>query len=68
MNQTPEFMTPPQASRIYEVPYSTLLRWLNDGTLTRYEVGGGTKRPRLKIRVSQLEKLLTPTAVDRVSA
>jgi predicted site-specific integrase-resolvase len=66
--RTPEFMSPREASAAYPVAYVTLLRWLSDGTLTRYTKGGGTKLPRLMIKVAELDKLLTPTPDTRVSA
>jgi len=71
MTQNPEFMSPREASEAYPVSYVTLLRWLGDGTLTRYTKGGGTKLPRLMLETAELEKLLRPTPVtapERISA
>jgi hypothetical protein len=64
MTQTPGFISPAEAHRTYKVPYITLRRWLADGTLTRYEVGGGRVRPRLAIDIAELEQLLTPTRAN----
>jgi predicted site-specific integrase-resolvase len=68
MTQTPEYMSPREASEAFPVAYTTLLRWLSDGTLKRYTKGGGTKLPRLMINVAELRKVLAPTPDTRVSA
>ena len=68
MTETTEYLSLDQAKDSYPVSYATLRRWLKEGVLTRYTVGGGTVRPRVRIRRAELEQLLTPTAVDRISA
>jgi len=53
----PEYASTTKAARLVDMNAATIRRWLRDGVLRRYRVGG-----RWRVKVSELEQLIANTA------
>ena len=58
--QEREFYTVTEAARLLDVSRTTIWRWINDGRLGAYRVGGRT----IRIRRQDVRKMLRPTRDD----